>query len=330
MKTRALILLSFISLLLPGLSAQTMGNYKFDEQQRWNSSIRVPENLAIIQNNNEVTIDVKALMNVLADRYVAVFNIRQAGETAVSVNDLMAARIENFTKDLATLGIPAENIYIDMISQVPVYTMEVEKKVFSKTYNEVPMGFELQKNIHITFTESGLLDEMIAMAARQEIYDFVKVEYYSTEHQQHFDTLRIASIALVNDRLSDYKALGFELDTANFIMADHSSVIYPISHYATYQAYSSVSVEEAARSKGLLSSSTFSRQPKNTTMYYNPPSYSQYDLVINPVINEPVIQYTYHLLVKYRIEPEKQVITNLQKEYYIMLPDGTIKKIDLK
>ena len=71
--------------------------------------------------------------------------------TAVAVDSMVNIRYNGFCKDLSKAGIQKENIFLDMISLVPVFEMQVEKKLFSKTYNEVPVGFKLEKNIHVHY-----------------------------------------------------------------------------------------------------------------------------------------------------------------------------------
>ncbi|MFC3158756.1 hypothetical protein ACFOEQ_09630 [Chryseobacterium arachidis] len=67
-----------------------------------------------------------------------------------------------------------------MISFVPVYQYNVEKKTSSKkTYNEVPAGFELKKNIHIKFTDPSQLNDFISILSKNEIYDLVRVDYFA-------------------------------------------------------------------------------------------------------------------------------------------------------
>ncbi|GIM56948.1 hypothetical protein CAPN006_13410 [Capnocytophaga canimorsus] len=71
-------------------------------------------------------------------------------------------------------------VYVDIISFVPIYEFEIEKKIFSKkNYNEVPKGFELKKNIHIKYTSYAQLDEFINILSKEEIYDLVKVDYFA-------------------------------------------------------------------------------------------------------------------------------------------------------
>lgn len=74
-----------------------------------------------------LTIDVKALQNVSASTYTAIFNLSQIGETAESTNALMKERIDNIKTRLNALGITEKDFAIDVISFVPVYEVEVTK-----------------------------------------------------------------------------------------------------------------------------------------------------------------------------------------------------------
>ena len=103
------------------------------------------------QPSPNVNFTVEVLMNAPATTYTAVFNVSQVGASSEEANTLIDARINKVKNGLLALGLPKESIHVDMISFVPVYEIEVEKKLFSKTYNEVPKGFEIQKNIHVDF-----------------------------------------------------------------------------------------------------------------------------------------------------------------------------------
>src|SRR6185503_14525713 len=103
---------------------------------------------------------VNGLMNILADHYVAVFNIVQVGESMDSVDQIMNRRIANFQQKLKGIGIEPENVKIDLISFVPNYDIQVENRIFSKTYNEIPAGFEMQKNVSVLYKNSAKLDDI--------------------------------------------------------------------------------------------------------------------------------------------------------------------------
>ena len=104
-----------------------------------------------------------ALYNAKADAYTAIFNVVQLGETAQESDDRMNARLSSFINALVQAGVKREDIFVDMITFLPIYEYkEGEKRLFSsKTFSEVPAGFELQKNIHIKFAEGSTLDRVV-------------------------------------------------------------------------------------------------------------------------------------------------------------------------
>ncbi|MEL7005999.1 MAG: hypothetical protein AAFN93_25215, partial [Bacteroidota bacterium] len=130
-------------------------------------------------NSNEIVFKVSALMNVEASRFLAVFNLTQVGKTAVETDQLINKRIDGFISDLSQLSLSRENIYTDMIYLIPTFEYEVQKKLFSSdTYNEVPKGFEMQKNVHINFDDIRNIDDLVTLAAKNEIYDLVKLDFF--------------------------------------------------------------------------------------------------------------------------------------------------------
>lgn len=306
-----------------GLFAQVSGNANYAQQQQsqtyWNnradydSFSKLPG--ATFVNDNTILLETNALINVKADAYVAIFNLSQLGETAAAADELMNQRIGNISKDVMALGIGKTDMYADMLSLVPVYEIEVDKKLFSKTYNEVPKGFEMQKNLHIKYTDSALLDKIITIAAKYEVYDLVKVEYCVEKPDEAYKTLRNAAIELVNERLTEIKKLGISLDTEYHIVAENQAVFYPNDQYSSYQAFSSNSFDAIKKKSGI------SQAQKPISMYYKPLSNRDFQIVINPVIVEPVVQYTYSLKVKYLL---KRPIT---KETWLITPNGDVKPI---
>jgi len=109
---------------------------------------------------------------------VATFSVKQVGVTMQETEDLFNKRIGAIQNFSATN--PSIKLFVDMISFVPVYEYETEQKLFSKkSYNEIPKGFELTKNLHIKYKDHELLKELISICAKSEIYNLVKVDYFS-------------------------------------------------------------------------------------------------------------------------------------------------------
>jgi uncharacterized protein YggE len=271
--------------------------------------------------DNEVVLDIHALMNVKADHFLAVFNLTQIGETTAKTNELINLRIDSFVTAVKRLGISSKDIYIDMIYLVPTFEFEVEKKLFSKTYNEVPTGFEMQKNVHITFKDINTVEKLVTLASKCEIYDLVKVDFFVDNTEAVYDTLRNKAVSCLNKKLSAFKKLNLTLSDKYQILRENSYTIYPETQYPDYDAFVSQSIEAVSKKTGV----TKIRKPK--TVAYDQIPYNQYDIIINPEILEPVVQFVYSLQVKYTLEkPEVKTKNN----YMLVTPNGEVKKLDVQ
>ncbi len=307
------------------VSGQASGNWKYREQQLYQQQSKTPITYVKETEKSEIVFEVNALLNVKADCYVAIFNITQVGETSALVNELLNKRLNSFMDGLKQIRIDTNHIFVDMVSQVPVYEYEVEKKLFSKTYNEIPIGFELQKNVHIKYSDEKRLDKIVSIASQNEIYDLVKVDYFVENHQLYFDTLRTRSIELITQKAKDFKKLGFHLDTLHRNIAENAKVNYPVTRYKTYQAYSRPSFAALHKRIG-NNSSKITEAAKSRTMFYSAIPYDNYDIVIHPTILEPVVQFSYSIVMKYLNNPPPKA----NKNYILITPDGKTKSIDLK
>ncbi len=319
-----LLMLTFYSL---NIFAQASGNYNYNNPKKAQQNVlQNPAPSAQLLGENSMVFNISALANEKADAHLAIFNIIQVGATAKEANKLVKARYDAFLKEATIAGIKKKDIYIDMVSLVPVYEYEVQKKLFSKNYNEVPKGFELQKNIHVVYKDPQLLDLLVTIAADHEIYDLVKVEYFVEDTEKVYDRLRDKCVAFANKKLASFKKLGIEMDTVFRVVAEAQNVAFPIERYKSFQAFSSSSVEAIKRR------STVTNVPKKVTMFYEKLPYNGYDIVLNPIILEPAIQYTYNLKVQFYIKhPPKNptVVLQKQKEFLWLTQDGEVKPLKI-
>jgi uncharacterized protein YggE len=292
-------------------------------QSYYNSSDGVSNNAATVgttTESNTMTLKCSALMNVKADSYLAIFNLTQMGNTGKEADEIITKRTQPFIESLKTLGIATSDVYADMIYLIPIYNYEVEKKLFSKTYNEVPKGFEMQKNLHIRFKDANLIDDIVTLAAANEIYDLVTIEYFVKNSQAAYDTLRNRAVKYLAGNARRFEKLGLKLDAEFRIVSEKSDVTYPEGQYTDYDAFVSQSLE-AARDKTV----TMIRKPK--TVAYNKLSYESFDIVINPEFLEPVVQYTYEVSVSYTLNKEKLEAKN---HYFIVDNNGALKELQIK
>ncbi|MBK9515021.1 MAG: SIMPL domain-containing protein [Flavobacteriales bacterium] len=163
-----------------------MGNLMYETNSRiFFQQAEQPVKASI--QGNMLVLEVNAMMNMKADSYLAIFHITQLGQSAEEADSLMNARIDGFTQRVKEHGVKEKDVFPDMLSFVPVYEIETTRKLFSKTYQEVPAGFEIQKNIHVRFTDARILDRLVTAAAKEEIYDLVKVDFF-VETKAHVTT----------------------------------------------------------------------------------------------------------------------------------------------
>lgn len=318
--------------------AQHKGNYDQNIQisrqniATGNAQVYGPQSPKSRRNVNpsaNIVIDVHALYNAKATSYTAMFNISQIGPTAEETHNLVNERIDNVRKQLLAAGIKKEDIAIDVISFVPVYEIEVQKKLFSTKYNEVPKGFELQQNIHIQFKKTQQFEKILAACAANEIYNLVKVDYFIENIREVYKKLQTSLVSLIKEEKEYYKILGFDLSNYNAIMADDKYCYFPKDFYQNYQAYNSVSFEALKKKKGVT------KAKKQTSYYYQPVSTENYDIVLNAAILEPVVQVGMQIKLVYSPKPKEQkqppkTEIKTEHKYYVISPDGKIDVKELK
>ena len=328
------ILFSFYCL---PFQAQILGNYKrssqpqnfpAQEQSRNNdnyfSQYRSVAKAAFIRGENNLEISINALSNQRATSYMAIFNIIQIEETAESTNAAMKNRLDPLIAEIKNLGLTDNDIYVDLVNFLPKYEFDVSKKLFSpKTYKEIPIGFELQKNLHIRFTNPSQLDKILTAAAKQEVYDIAKVDYFVENPQLIYQELRQAAFAYLTTIKEQYAAIGITLDSAYTITGENAWVAYPGDRYEEYKAFSTQRINPQERADAKVN-----QIDKPTTRFYDAITANDYDIVLNPEILEPAVQFSYNLLVRFTI-PERipQTVTKTQKEFIMLTPEGVVKTI---
>lgn len=308
---------TFLTLLFSSfIMAQASGNINYQHQQSYNNNtidINFP-------SNTDIIVSVKGLANIKADAYTAIFSITQTGKTTKEVDELMDQRITQSLNEIKLKK--GVETFVDMISFVPVYEYETEKKVFNrKTYNEVPAGFELKKNIHIKFADPAQLNEFISILSNYEIYDLVRVDYFSTELETVKKEMMTKAKLLVQEKVKNYQELlGETFTNAEKKITDDYIVSLPVEMYKSYEAYNSSSLN-------LKKAANINQLNKSITLYYQPVLDKNFDFVINPAVLEPVIQIQYQ--VKIAITREKKPSSKTDKEFILVTPNGDLKTLNM-
>lgn len=302
---KGIIIGLLILLASPGLSrGQVGGNIGYSDSggrataEQSERAKRVLSKDELPPTGTSTFVECSVLMNVKADEYVVVFGIAQEGATLAECSGKMDATVKAFSADLKPLGIGDDNLFVDFVTQTKVYGFEVQGDILQ----EELVGFELKKNISIHYQEASLLDSITLAAARSQIFDLIKVDYIVKDIQPVQEKLMEEAATVAKSKISRYeKLLGIKLQPPAQIYAEKSAIYYPTQMYDSYTAYES----EAIRGGPDRQRYTVRSARKSRTFFFNGLSADGFDAVINPVITEPVVQFTLYLKVKYEVEQIK-------------------------
>ena len=241
-------------------------------------------------------IEAYVLLNAAPDEFIAVFGAAQEAPTAVESNQKVNAQIEQFLTAAGKLGVNRSNIYVDMITQNRVYNFAPPSS--DGTIREKLSWFGTKKTIAIKYKDRTLLEKLLDAAAQASIFDLIKVDYVITDLSKIRSRLMDEASAIIKQKEENYTrslALKFR---RNAVFQETYQTYYPVELYQTYTAAESGSVEPNYESRTRVV-----RERKSSTSYLEPLDRSAFDVVINSVGLEPVVQCTLYLKVRYSLMP---------------------------
>lgn len=311
-------------------SAPYMGNVQSNASTDDALMSQVTNTYSTYSSGNEHIVRVNVLYNANPQNYTAIFHINQAGKKVAELDSLLQNRVNKFIGMASKIGIKKDNFFLDMIALVPIF--DREKRIFSKSYIQVPKGFEMQKNIHVRYHDPAQLDQLYSMAAQCEIYDLIKVEYQYDSTDVANQIIREKANAILSKKLKMLSNMGIKLDTCYRTMTEQQNQSFPTDRYTRYQPLAVSSIDDEGSSDAAkIAANPISR----STLFYNQVSTDGFDAIINPSPLKPGIQFVYTLEVHYRRVEPVNVITKYQqgentKEVYLITPQGTVNKIPVK
>ena len=244
-------------------------------------------------------VEASVLMNVKADEYVAVFGVEQEGENLDECSRKMEATIKGFAEALNAVAIAKEDLFVDFVAQNRIYGYQVEGDVAT----EKLVGFELKKNVSIHYRDRDLLDKLVVVASRFKIFDLIKVDYVVKDLAVIQDRLMEEAAKIIKKKSSRYESLlGIKLQAPAQIYAEKYASHTPSELYDSYTAFGSevMGGGDPLRQKYAIKSARKAR-----TFFFNGLDSDGFDTVINPVVIEPVVQFSLYLKVKYEVEQIK-------------------------
>jgi uncharacterized protein YggE len=243
-------------------------------------------------NARSMFLDASVLINVKADQYVAIFGVSQEGATLEEARRKMDTAIEQFTQGLRRLGVRANDLNVDFVAQNRIYGFELTGDVARERLT----GFEVKKNVSIRYRDKALLDQYIAAAATLGIFDLIKVDYIVTDIVPlHARLMEEATRVVKRKAASHARLLGIQFQQPPQIYAERYSSYFPSEMYESYTAQET----EDVGSNFYRQRYTVQGARKSRTFYFNPLNAKNFDHVVNPVVVEPVVQFTLYLKLRY-------------------------------
>ncbi len=274
--------------------SQGGGNAKAEQNERSKRAYDVP------QSATSIYVDASVLMNVKADEFVAVFGINKECATIPECNQKMDATVSQFSADLKQLGINSADVFVDFAAQNRIYGYQIAGNIAKENL----VGFELKKNIAIHYSDKMLLDRLVIAASKSGIFDLIKVDYIVKDHTPIQNRLFEEAAKVIEQKQGRYaRLLGvIRLLPPAQVVAERPSIYFPTDMYDSYSAYES----EEIGSDYYRDKYTIQRARKSRTFFFNPLNADGFDVVINPVVIEPVVQFTLYLKMRYEIkQPDK-------------------------
>jgi len=274
---------------------QAGGRARADQNERAKRQLTREE---VPPTDTTMFVDASILMNVRADEFVATFGVAEEAETIEACQAKMAATIAAFTEALKPLGVGPEALFVDFAAQTKIYGYKVEGNLAREQLS----GFELKKTVAIRYRDKVLIDRLVVAASRAKVYDLIKVDYVVTDLAPVQERLAEAAAVAVKAKASRHeRLLGIKLRAVPQVYAERSSAYFPSDLYDSYAAGESEAVSGGPdRSRTIIQSLRKSR-----TFYFNPLNADGFDRVIDPVVLEPVVQFTLYLKLRYEIETRR-------------------------
>jgi hypothetical protein len=240
---------------------------------------------------------VNLLYNAQPSQYIAVFSIAQTAPTLEAAVRFASERVMGFKRELSRFS-DTSSIHLDVVSIMPTYELEAEKKVFSRRFVETPNGFEVKQNLHIPISSEKILPSLVSIAAKHEIYDFVKLNYVLDKPEFIYDSLRLLAIQELQKKMKNYSVLGFPLQAASQTLAEKIEILSP--RYDFYQPQSSLRLPNAK----------ITEAKKSPTYFYSPllnASQTQaFDRVLGQKSLLPCLQIIFSLKTRVKVHQNQK------------------------
>ena len=244
--------------------------------------------------DSSVYLDAGILMNVRADQFVATFGVAEEGETIAEAQGRMDRTVALFTEAVRPLGVVPEALFVDFTAQTKIYKYDIENDVA----RERLVGFEIKKTVAVRYRDKLLIDRLVTAASLAKVYDLIKVDYIVSDLAPIQERLADEAARVLRAKIARHeRLLGVHLRAVPQIIVERTATHFPTDQYDSATAAETENVTGYDRSQLI-------RQPvrRSRTFFFHPLTGDGFDQVVEPVILEPVVQFSYYLKLRYEIE----------------------------
>ena len=189
-------------------------------------------------------------------------------------------------------GSRGDDVFVDFMAQNQIYGFEVAGDIA----REKLVGFELKKNVSIHYKDRDLLDKIVVAAARSQVYRPDQGRLRGQGHQRRPGQAHGGGRRIIKQKSARYeKLLGIKLQPPGQVYAERPRSTTR-RRCTTPTPPGGGGITPANRQKYTVQSARKSR-----TFFFNGLDGDGFDSVINPVVIEPVVQFTLYLKVKYDV-----------------------------
>jgi uncharacterized protein YggE len=277
------------------VSGQESGNRIYGNSGYVQQKRHLQINTGALGNSSEgYAIEASVLTNLKPDAFVVVFGVNDEGANAAASNSKVNAKIADLMQRIRSLGIDANDVFIDFITQNRVYDFTISGTQATENLT----GFETKKTVAIRYKNRELFEKIVSAAVDSRIFDLIKVDYIVSDFDSVRAALFEAAAKVLKSKEQKYaNALGISLGAVG-LSVEKYDVTYPSEAYQRYQAYETgdATVENESGTSSRL------ERRKSFTFFYEPFQASSFDSVVAPSGIEPTVQYSIYLRMQYQVK----------------------------
>jgi hypothetical protein len=306
-------------------NAQVLGNAGYADRNNSNYE-NINSSPIATSNGDFMTLKIKGIYNEKASSYIATFSVLQLGLNIDEVTNLMNEKISNIQFSVQKLN-PNIEVVVDMISFLPRFETQSTSRLFrKKTYTEIPVGFALTKNLIFQYKKASDLDSIIAICAKNDVYDLAKVDYIINNLDGIKDKLQEKVLLEYTKKMKFYGVIkNVDLLMKEKSVNENFEIFYPLENYKNYTAFTKAHIPAG--------NDYTNHVEHNETFYFNGLKPKTHSFVINPDITEPTIQIIYEMTIvidlRTKVKEAKVLPMKEKKSVYMVGSNVNVQKLDL-